>query len=79
MSTGVGFGIGLPHASSDLVSEPVAAVGRSRNGIDFDSPDGKPVKRVILFVVPAGQFQEYATTLADLAKLLHRGDFGDGL
>jgi len=54
MSTGIGFGIGIPHASSELVREPVAAFGRSKKKINFDSLDGKPVSLVILFLVPRG-------------------------
>ena len=33
MSTGIGFGIAIPHASSNCVSEVVAAFGRSSTGI----------------------------------------------
>ena len=33
MSTGIGFGIAIPHASSDLVKTVVAAFGRSSHGI----------------------------------------------
>jgi mannitol/fructose-specific phosphotransferase system IIA component (Ntr-type) len=79
MSTGVGFGIGIPHASTALVSEMVAVVGRSRNGIEFDALDSKPVHLVFLFLVPAGQFQNHVHVLANIAKLLHRQDFRDGL
>ena len=79
MSTGVGFGIGIPHASSDLVSEAVAIIGRSQNGIPFDALDDKPVRLVVLFLVPSGQFQMHLNTLANIAKLLHREDFRDGL
>ena len=79
MSTGIGFGIGIPHASTALVSEVVAVVGRSRNGIQFDALDGKPVHLVFMFLVPAGQFQKHVHVLANIAKLLHRQDFRDGL
>jgi mannitol/fructose-specific phosphotransferase system IIA component (Ntr-type) len=79
MSTGIGFGIGLPHASTALVSEVVAVVGRSRKGIQFDALDGKPVHLVFLFLVPAGQFQKHLHVLANFAKMLHRQDFRDGL
>lgn len=79
MSTGVGFGIGIPHASSDLVSEVIAVIGRSQSGIQFDALDGEPVKLVLLFLVPTGQFQKHVSTLANIAKLLHREDFRDGL
>jgi mannitol/fructose-specific phosphotransferase system IIA component (Ntr-type) len=79
MSTGIGFGIGIPHASTELVPEVVAVVGRSRKGIQFDALDDKPVHLVLLFLVPAGQFQKHVNTLANAAKLLHRQDFRDGL
>src|ERR1041385_6172742 len=59
MSTGIGFGIGLPHASTDLVSDVVAAIRRSRKGVQFDALDGKPVDLVFLFLVPPGQFQKH--------------------
>jgi len=79
MSTGVGFGIGIPHAATDLVSEVVGAIGRSHKGVQFEALDGKPVRLVMLFLVPQGQFQKHLHTLADLAKLLHNPDFLDSL
>src|SRR5262249_8850729 len=79
MSTGIGFGIGLPHASTDLVSEVVAAVGRSRKGVEFEAMDSQPVKLVVLFLVPQGDFQKHAHTLAKMAKLLHSRNFRDDL
>jgi mannitol/fructose-specific phosphotransferase system IIA component (Ntr-type) len=71
MSTGIGFGIAIPHASSDRVSEVVAAFGRSQTGIEFDSLDNAPVKFIVLFVVPRDQFQMHLRTLAAIAKLLN--------
>ena len=79
MSTGVGFGIGLPHATTDLVTEVIAVIGRSRVGVQFDAIDGQPVKLAVLFLVPTGDFQKHLNTLANLAKLLHRDDVRDGL
>jgi len=71
MSTGIGFGIAIPHASSDRVSEVVAAFGRSNKGIEFDSLDNAPVKYIVLFVVPKDQFQTHLRTLAAIAKFLN--------
>lgn len=79
MSTGIGFGIGIPHASTELIGEVVAAFGRSRSGIDFDALDDQPVTLVVLFLVPQGQFQPHLRTLADIAKLLHRKEFRQAL
>ncbi|HZL12918.1 MAG TPA: PTS sugar transporter subunit IIA [Verrucomicrobiae bacterium] len=75
MSTGIGFGVGIPHASTNLVSEVIEVMGRSKNGINFDSLDGKLVHKVVLFLVPTGQFQKHADILANIAKRLHKTDF----
>jgi mannitol/fructose-specific phosphotransferase system IIA component (Ntr-type) len=79
MSTGIGFGIGIPHASTDLVSSVAGVIGRSRKGVQFDALDGKPVRFVMLFLVPQGQFQQNLHNLANIAKLLHNADIRDGL
>jgi mannitol/fructose-specific phosphotransferase system IIA component (Ntr-type) len=79
MSTGIGFGIGIPHASTDLIYEVVGSLGRSRNGVVFDALDNQPVNLVMLFLVPQGQFQKHLHTLANIAKLLHKADFRQAL
>ncbi len=72
MSTGIGFGIGIPHASTDLIQEVVGALGRSKKGIEFDALDNQTVNLVVLFLVPQGQFQKHLHTLASIAKSFAR-------
>jgi len=79
MSTGIGFGIGIPHASTDLIYEVTGALGRSRKGVNFDALDNQPVNLVVLFLVPQGQFQKHLHTLAKIAKLLHKKEFRQAL
>ena len=79
MSTCIGFGIGIPHASTDLISEVVGALGRSKKGVNFDALDNQPVHLVMLFLVPQGQFQKHLHTLANIAKLLHKAEFRQAL
>ena len=79
MSTGIGFGIGIPHASTDLIPEVVGALGRSKKGINFDALDNQPVNLVMLFLVPQGQFQKHLHTLANIAKILHKAEFRQSL
>ena len=79
MSTGIGFGIGIPHASTDLIYDVTGALGRSKKGINFDALDSQPVTLVMLFLVPQGQFQKHLHTLAEIAKLLHRNEFRKAL
>ena len=79
MSTGIGFGIAIPHASSDRVGKVVAAFGRSQSGIEFDSLDNAPVNFIVLFVVPKDQFQTHLRTLAAIAKFLNDRSVRDRL
>ena len=79
MSTGIGFGIGIPHASTDLIYDVVGALGRSHKGVNFDALDNLPVHLVMLFLVPQGQFQKHLHTLANIAKLLHKAEFRQAL
>ena len=79
MSTGIGFGIGIPHASTDLIYEVIGAFGRSKKGVNFDALDNQPVNLVMLFLVPQGQFQKHLHTLANIAKLLHHKEFRQAL
>jgi mannitol/fructose-specific phosphotransferase system IIA component (Ntr-type) len=79
MSTGIGFGIGIPHASTDLIVGVVGALGRSKQGVNFDALDNQPVSLVMLFLVPQGQFQKHLHTLANIAKLLHKAEFRQAL
>jgi len=79
MSTGIGYGIGIPHAATHLICEGVGVIGRSRKGIQFDALDGQPVNLVFLYLVPEGQIQKHLDALADIAKMLHRDDFRERL
>ena len=79
MSTGIGFGIGIPHASTDLITQVVGELGRSKHGINFDALDNQPVNLVMLFLVPQGQFQKHLHTLANIAKILHKAEFRSAL
>ena len=79
MSTGIGFGIGIPHASSDLIDNVTGAFGRSKDGVNFDALDNQPVNLVMLFLVPQGQFQKHLHTLAKIAKMLHKKEFRKSL
>jgi mannitol/fructose-specific phosphotransferase system IIA component (Ntr-type) len=74
MSTGIGHGIGIPHAPTDQVARVQAVLGIARNGIDFSALDDEPVHIVLLFVVPKDQFQEHLNTLANIARVLSDED-----
>jgi PTS system fructose-specific IIC component len=66
-STGVANGIAIPHARTDGVSELVAALGVSKDGIDFDSVDGNPCHLIFLIVAPHGESTTYLKALTAVA------------
>ncbi len=71
-STGLKYGLAVPHGSVECVGEIVAALGTSSAGIPFESADGQPARLVILLVLPRGKFQHHVRTLAAVSRLATR-------
>lgn len=51
-STGIGFGIAIPHGKSDAVKHPCVAFGVKRDGVDWDSLDGEKAMLIFMIAVP---------------------------
>lgn len=79
MSTGMEHGIALPHATSDRIGEVVAALGVSREGIEWGCLDGQPARLIILLIMPRKKFQAHVRTLASISHLLNSESFCDTL
>jgi mannitol/fructose-specific phosphotransferase system IIA component (Ntr-type) len=69
-NTALGNGAAMPHARTDLCRGIVIAVGRSARGIDYDAPDGQPVRLVFVVGTPMQQVTEYLRVVGALARLL---------
>jgi fructose-specific phosphotransferase system IIA component len=70
MTTGIGFGIAVPHAKIRVVNKIAFAIGISRKGIEFDSIDGNPVNLIILVAAGERQHKEYLKLLSRIMGLL---------
>ncbi|MCK4648894.1 PTS sugar transporter subunit IIA [bacterium] len=70
-STGVGNGIAIPHAKTDLVKKIIIAFAKSDKGIDFDSLDKKPAYLIFLIIAPEEAHETYLRILARISRLLH--------
>ena len=66
-STGFGEQLAIPHAKVKRLNNPMIAVFRFEEGIDWKSMDGQPVRVAIALIMPAGD--ENNTHLQVLAKL----------
>lgn len=51
-STGCGYGVAIPHAKIDGLTEPKVEVFKFRDKIDWDAIDGEPVQIAIALVMP---------------------------
>jgi mannitol/fructose-specific phosphotransferase system IIA component (Ntr-type) len=71
-STGIGYGIAMPHASVACVQDVVAAFGRPTHGVDFQALDNQPVTMCVLLLTPQGQFQKHLLMLSTFARLLSK-------
>ena len=72
-STGIGDGIAIPHGKLKEIDELVLSFGRSTEGIDFESMDGKPVHLFFLLVAPESCSGVHLRALAKIARLLKNG------
>lgn len=69
MSTGIGFGLAIPHVRLAAVQKLVMAVGISRDGIaDYGSLDDKPVYLIFLIAAPEGEHAEYLRLLSVISS-----------
>ncbi|WP_096225209.1 fructose-specific PTS transporter subunit EIIC [Geobacillus sp. FJAT-46040] len=74
-TTGVGDGIAIPHAKTAAVKRPAVAFGRSVEGIDYESLDGKPSHLFFMIAAPEGGEQTHLQALARLSSMLMDASF----
>jgi PTS system nitrogen regulatory IIA component len=69
-STGIGDGVAIPHGKSKEVKKILAAFGRSRPGMDFQSLDGKPTHLFFLLIAPENSAGMHLKALAQISRLM---------
>jgi Phosphotransferase system mannitol/fructose-specific IIA domain (Ntr-type) len=69
-STGIGKGIAIPHCRSVVVDNITLIVGISKEGVDFNALDGKPVHLFFMLVAtPMDPSMQYLTALGNIARI----------
>ena len=70
-STGIGSGIAIPHGRSISSADILVAFGKSKEGIDYDSIDKKPVHLIFMIIAPPQeQSNVYLPFLGKLVEIL---------
>jgi len=77
LSTAIGNGVAVPHAKVDGVPRLLLAFGRAPQGVDFDSPDGKPVYAAFLLVSPKAVASPHVQALAAISRIMIRDGVTD--
>jgi len=69
-STGLGYGVAIPHGRIKGLKNPMAAVFQLAAPIGFDAPDEQPVSLLIFLLVPEASTQKHLEILSEIAELL---------
>lgn len=77
MSTGIGYEIAIPHARHKTVDDFVMALGRKKDGLEYESIDDKPVKLIFMIGASDTQDKDYIRLLARLVLRLKNKAFVD--
>ena len=75
MSTGIGGGLGLPHATSGDARRAALVLVRLARPMDYMALDHRPVDVVIALVVPAGNRRLHLQMLAGLSRICREPEF----
>lgn len=69
MSTGIGRGIGIPHAECVHACKPAVAIVRPEKPLDFEALDGLPVDIILAVIVPPKKATLHLRLLAGISRL----------
>jgi PTS system fructose-specific IIC component len=70
MSTGIGFGIAIPHARLSGIDRLYMVAARAAEGIEFNSLDGLPVNLIFMMISPANTSTEHTQVLSTLSQIM---------
>ncbi len=70
LSTGMQYGIAIPHGRTDGVNRLVCAVGVKREGVDFKSIDGEPSRIIVLTLSPKHLVAPHMQFMAMISQAL---------
>lgn len=78
-STGVGYGLAIPHGRIKNCSKITGAFIRLNQGIDFDAIDNQPVDMLFALAVPEESTDEHLQVLALIASMFNDENFREKL
>jgi len=74
-STGFGKGVAVPHVKHPCLTNMVATIGRSSQGIDFAALDRAPVYTVVMLLSSADAPEGHLAAMERIFRYLQRENF----
>lgn len=74
-STALDAGVAIPHGKMSGISNFVISFGKSAEGVDFESLDGKPTHLFILILSPENSSRLHLKLLAKISKIFKSQEF----
>lgn len=78
-STGLEEGIAIPHGKTKAVKKATVAFGKSKEGVDFNSLDGKKSRLFFMIAAPEGTTDSHIEMLSKITNKLLNDEFKDKL
>lgn len=79
MSTGMQFGVAIPHGKTNSVEDLIAVFAMKKEGIDFAALDGKPSTIFVMTLSSSNQTGPHMQYLAEISKVLNSPAIRDQL
>ena len=68
-TTGIGKGIGIPHARSEHTKKLALAIGKLTEGLEYGAVDGERVRTILLLVSPKEAAEEHLAAMRSIVKI----------
>lgn len=69
-TTGIGGGVGVPHARSEQVKSLILAIGRVPGGLEFGAVDGDKVKVILLLLSPKADHDLHLKAMKSIVRIV---------
>lgn len=74
MSTGMQYGIAIPHGKTDAIDKLICAIGIKKEGIDFNSLDEKPTNIFIITLSPKNTPAPHIQFMSTISQTLNENN-----
>ena len=79
ISTGIGFGIAIPHARIEGIDRLYMIAARTATGVEYDALDEQPVFLVFMMISPTNTASDHSRILSSLSRIMSYEDVRNNL